>query len=57
LKITTKYKIKDESASVDKEVNEKLYNTLKKYFQEGTSYDKFINTFDGKKVGVFKLQK
>ena len=57
LKITTKYKIKDESASVDKEVNEKLYNTLKKYFQEGTSYDKFINTFDGKKVGVLQASK
>src|SRR6478752_2594176 len=31
LKITTKYKIKEEGIAVDKEVNEKLYNGLSKY--------------------------
>ena len=31
LKITTKYKVDEESEGVDKEVNEKLYETLKKY--------------------------
>lgn len=51
LKITTKYKIKEEGLEVDKEVNEKLYNSLKKYFNN-ISYDKFINLYDGKTVGV-----
>ncbi|GGA80486.1 protein translocase subunit SecDF [Flavobacterium palustre] len=56
LKITTKYKIKEDGIAVDKEVNEKLYNTLAKYYPN-TSYDKFINTFDGKKVGVLQASK
>jgi SecD/SecF fusion protein len=56
LKITTKYKIKEDGIAVDKEVNEKLYNALAKYFPN-TSYDKFTNTFDGKKVGVLQASK
>lgn len=52
LKITTKYKIKEEGIAIDKEVNEKLYNGLKKYFNEDLTYDKFINLYEGKKFGV-----
>ncbi|MFI0426091.1 MAG: protein translocase subunit SecDF [Flavobacterium sp.] len=52
LKITTKYKIKEEGVAIDKEVNEKLYHALKKYFNEGVSYEKFINLYEGKKIGV-----
>ena len=51
LKITTKYKIKEEGLGIDKEVNEKLYNSLKKYYNN-ISYDKFINLYEGKTVGV-----
>jgi SecD/SecF fusion protein len=57
LKITTKYKIKDDGVGVDKEVNEKLYNALKKYFSPTMTYDKFTNSFDGKKVGVLQASK
>ncbi|MBK0368730.1 protein translocase subunit SecDF [Flavobacterium agrisoli] len=56
LKLTTKYKIKEEGIAVDKEVNEKLYEGLKKYFPN-TSYENFTNTFDGKKVGVLQSAK
>lgn len=56
LKLTTKYKIKDESVNTDKEVNEKLYNALKSYFP-GTSYEQFINNYDGKKIGVLQSSK
>ncbi|MCL9769904.1 protein translocase subunit SecDF [Flavobacterium sp. HXWNR69] len=52
LKITTKYKIKEEGLEVDKEVNEKLFNALKKYFNEGITYEKFINLYPGKVHGV-----
>lgn len=52
LKITTKYKIKEEGVAIDKEVNEKLYHALKKYFNEDVSYEKFINLYEGKKFGV-----
>ncbi|TBX70351.1 protein translocase subunit SecDF [Flavobacterium silvisoli] len=57
LKITTKYKIKEEGVEVDKEVNEKLYNGLKKYFSPNVTYEKFINTYDGKKIGVLQASK
>ncbi|MFN3754739.1 protein translocase subunit SecDF [Flavobacterium sp.] len=57
LKLTTKYKIKEDGVEVDKEVNEKLHNSLKKYYTENISYEKFINTYDGKKVGVLQASK
>jgi SecD/SecF fusion protein len=57
LKITTKYKIKEEGVEVDKEVNEKLYNGLKKYFNADVTYEKFINTYDGKTTGVLQASK
>jgi SecD/SecF fusion protein len=57
LKITTKYKIKEEGVDVDKDVNEKLYSGLKKYFSADVTYEKFINTYDGKKVGVLQASK
>ncbi|WP_298392491.1 protein translocase subunit SecDF [Flavobacterium sp.] len=56
LKLTTKYKIKEESADVDKEVNEKLYKVLGKYYTN-TSYDNFINSYDGKQLGVLQASK
>ena len=57
LKITTKYKIKEESVEVDKEVNVKLHKALEKYFNPGMDYDKFINLYDGKKFGVLQSSK
>lgn len=56
LKITTKYKITEEGVDVDKEVNEKLYKGLQNYYPN-TSYDQFINSYDGKKVGVLQASK
>ncbi|POS01681.1 SecD/SecF fusion protein [Flavobacterium croceum DSM 17960] len=56
LKITTKYKIKDEGIEVDKEVNTKLYDVLKKYFNN-ISYEQFTSTAEGKKFGVLQSMK
>lgn len=56
LKITTKYKIKEDGVAIDEEVNQKLYQALTKYFPN-TTYDKFINSFDGKRVGVLQASK
>ncbi|WP_298137375.1 protein translocase subunit SecDF [Flavobacterium sp.] len=56
LKITTKYRIKDEGTEIDREVNEKLYKVLGKYYTN-TSYENFINTYDGKQVGVLQASK
>ena len=57
LKLTTKYKIKEDGVDVDKEVNDKLYNALKKYYGTDITYEKFINSYDGKKVGVLQSSK
>lgn len=57
LKLTTKYKIKEESVEVDKEVNEKLFAALQKYFKADMTYEKFINSYDGKKFGVLQSSK
>ncbi|RAR70098.1 protein translocase subunit SecDF [Flavobacterium aciduliphilum] len=56
LKLTTKYKIKEESAEVDKEVNMKLFKVLGKYYTN-IDYNKFINSYNGKKVGVLQASK
>ena len=56
LKLTTKYKIKEESAEVDKEVNTKLFNVLGKYYTN-MNYDKFINSYDKKQLGVLQASK
>jgi len=42
LKISTKYKVNENSAEVDAEVQEKLYLSLKPFLPEGTSYKQFI---------------
>lgn len=56
LKITTKYRIKDEGTQVDTEVNQKLFDGLKKYFPTMT-YEQFINASDGKTMGVLQASK
>jgi SecD/SecF fusion protein len=57
LKITTNYKIKEDKEGIDKEVNTKLYEALKKYYSPDMTYDKFTNNSDGKKVGVLQASK
>jgi SecD/SecF fusion protein len=57
LKITTNYKIKDDKEGIDKEVNTKLYEALKKYYSPGMTYDKFTNNSDGKTIGVLQASK
>ncbi|MBP7397803.1 MAG: protein translocase subunit SecDF, partial [Flavobacterium sp.] len=57
LKITTKYKVDEEGEGIDKEVNQKLYEGLKKYLPADLTYDKFANLYEGKKVGILSSAK
>jgi SecD/SecF fusion protein len=41
LSITTNYKIDEQSEAVDKEVTQKLYNGLKKFYEPGVTYEIF----------------
>jgi SecD/SecF fusion protein len=56
LKITTKYRIQEDDVKIDEEVNQKLYKGLSKYYPN-TSYEKFINAYNGKTVGVLQASK
>jgi len=57
LKITTKYKVEEEGAAVDQEVNEKLYNGLKSYYSNDITYEEFVNATEGKVYGVIQASK
>ena len=53
LKITTKYKIEEESNHIDDEVQNLLFNGLKQYNPEGLTLEEFKPGFEGdKKVGI-----
>ena len=57
LKITTKYKVAEHGVEADKEVNDKLFEGLKKHFPADMTYDKFVNSYDGKKLGILQASK
>lgn len=57
MKITTKYMIDKQGVEVDKAVNVKLYNGLKKFFAKPITYEQFTNTEEGKKIGVLQAMK
>ena len=46
MKVTTKYKIQDNSTEVDAEVEAKLYNALKGFFAADMTLDEFTSTQD-----------
>jgi SecD/SecF fusion protein len=57
LKVTTKYKVKDNGIAVDEEVNKILFETLKHHYSAGMTYEKFVNAYDGKTLGVVQASK
>ncbi|QKJ62918.1 protein translocase subunit SecDF [Flavobacterium sp. M31R6] len=57
LKITTKYKIQETGSAADEDVNKKLFASLKKHYGADMTYDKFINAYEGKRLGVVQASK
>ncbi|BCY28730.1 protein translocase subunit SecDF [Flavobacterium okayamense] len=57
LKITTKYKVDEEGEGIDKEVNQKLYDGLKKYLPSDLTYEQFVTSYEGKEFGVMQASK
>ena len=51
LKISTKYKIDENSAEADGEVQTKLYESLKTFLPDGITYAEFVDGSGDKKVG------
>ena len=46
MKITTQYKVEDESTDADAEVENKLYNALKGFFATDLTFEEFTSTLD-----------
>jgi SecD/SecF fusion protein len=57
LKVTTKYKVQESGSEADEEVNKLLYDNLKKHYSAGLTYDKFVNAYDGKTLGILLASK
>ena len=57
LKIVTKYKIDNPSSEADVEANKILFNSLKKYYSADVTYEKFVNAYDGKTIGIVSSSK
>ncbi|HEX8270115.1 MAG TPA: protein translocase subunit SecDF [Flavobacterium sp.] len=57
LKITTKYKVEESGVKADEEVNRLLYNNLKKHYSAGLTYEQFVNSSEGKKLGILQASK
>jgi len=57
LKIVTKYKIDDPATEADVEVNKMLFESLKKYYNADLTYEKFVNAYDGKQIGIMSSSK
>ncbi|WP_309641403.1 protein translocase subunit SecDF [Flavobacterium sp.] len=57
LKITTKYKVDEPGTDADAAVNRILYDNLKKHFDANMTYERFVNSYDGKKYGILQASK
>jgi SecD/SecF fusion protein len=57
LRITTKYKVQEHGIAADEEVNRKMYNTLKPFYSKELTYDQFVNTYEGKNLGILQASK
>jgi SecD/SecF fusion protein len=51
LKISTKYKIDDNSLEADEEVQTKLYESLRSFLPDGLSYEQFVEGSGNDKIG------
>ena len=57
LRITTKYKVDATGTGVEAEINNMLYENLKKHFSANMTKDKFVNAYEGKTVGIVQSSK
>ncbi len=57
LKITTKYKVDVPGAEADAEVNQLMYKGLSKHYDADITYEKFVNSYDGKTLGILQNSK
>ncbi len=57
LKITTNYKVDVEGSEIDLEIEQKMFEAIKKYLPANILYDDFVNGSDDKTVGIMSSTK
>jgi len=57
LRITTKYKVEEESTEVDDEINQMLYDNLKEYLPATLTFEEFMSSHEDKQLGVLQSSK
>ncbi|OEY73551.1 protein translocase subunit SecDF [Salegentibacter salarius] len=57
LKITTKYKVDEESTEVDNEIQESMFEALQSYLPAGLTYDEFTTGGAGQEIGIMQSMK
>lgn len=57
LKISTKYKVDDNTTEADEEVQSKLFSALKPYLPAGITYEDFLDGSGDKKIGKMRSSK
>ena len=57
VRISTNYRIHDESVEADEEINTLLYNSSKQFLSEGVTLDDFCSTDSNAEVGIMQSQK
>jgi SecD/SecF fusion protein len=57
LRITTKYKVEEESTEVDDEINHMLYDNLKEFLPETLDFEEFMSSHGDKQLGVLQTSK
>ena len=57
LKISTKYKVEDNSTEADEEVQSKLFGALEKYLPAGMTYQEFLDGSGDAKIGKMSSSK
>ena len=57
LKITTKYKVDEESTAVDNEIQQSMFDALQSYLPQDLTYDEFTTGGAGKDIGIMQSMK
>ncbi len=57
LKITTKFMVEAHGTEADEKVNRLLFDKMKKHYSADMTYEKFVNSYDGKQYGILQASK
>ena len=57
LRITTKYKVEQESTEVDEEINHMLYDNLQEFLPDTLTFEEFMSSHEDKQLGVLQTSK